>query len=156
MENPKAKPGSKSIPPNKVHLSRSRDTSVTSSRLAKMWANHNPILAVETRTRGLKRKLFDPVGGVEKAGRMDTIWSGVPVDMECSGAAGEESQDQSPAVEMISQSQTVRVLSQSQMSQGEDEQGSQEQPMDLASQGSQGKMMEVEYTATGGSPEHLG
>ena len=74
---------------------------------------------------------------------------GMPVDMECFGAAGEESLNQPSAVEveMLSQSQTVWLPSQSQMSQGKDELGSQEQPMDVASQGSQGEM-EIEYTAT--------
>ena len=68
MVNPKAKPGSTtSIPSNKVQLSRNRDKNVTSSRLAKMWATlwktkPQPILAVETHVRGLKRKLFNSVG----------------------------------------------------------------------------------------------
>ena len=77
----KAKPGSTKpnlLPSNKVQLSKNRDTHVTNSRLARMWASQwktkpQPILAVVTRARGLKRKLFNPVGGVEKAGRMGTI-----------------------------------------------------------------------------------
>ena len=96
-------------------------------------------LGVETKARGLKRKLFNPDGGVKKAGRIevpsqtdpagevadDMEWSGAPgedegniemlsqdqsiVGMECSGAEGEEED-----AEMLSQSQTSQVPSQSQ------------------------------------------
>ena len=156
---------------------------MTNSRLARMWASQcktkpQPILAVETHARGLKRKLFNLVGGVEEAGMMGTICvfpclcpagrlnrdtangaledgmdssgaaggefevpdkpesvempsqavegDGMPADMECSKAAGDGSLDQpsSVEVEMLSQSQTVQMPSQSQMSQGNDELGS--------------------------------
>ena len=67
----------------------------------------------------------------------------VPASMECSGAAGGE-------VEMPSQSQTVQMLSQSQMSQGEDGLISQDQSVEMESKGSQGEVeveMEIECSA---------
>ena len=77
MEMPKAKPGPKKnkITSNKVRLSKNRDSQVASSRLAMMWASQwdkqqKPILAIEPHSRGLKRKLFKPEGGVEKARRV--------------------------------------------------------------------------------------
>ena len=50
---------------------------MTNSRLANKWADQcniksQPII-VETHARGLKRKIFNPVGGVAKARRMGTI-----------------------------------------------------------------------------------
>ena len=80
MEMPKAKPGPKKnkITSNKVRLSKNRDSQVASSRLAMMWASQwdkqqKPIHAIEPHSRGLKRKLFKPDGGVEKARRMETV-----------------------------------------------------------------------------------
>jgi len=57
-----------------VKLAKSKDSLVDSSRLAKMWADQcrlKPDPIIETNTRGLKRKLFNPVGGLVKAARMD-------------------------------------------------------------------------------------
>ena len=91
-----------------------------------MWADQcrtksQPII-VETQARGLERKWFNPVGGVVKAGRMDTICvypclcpagrlggdtaSGEQEDgMDSSGAAGGQCEvlDQTGSVEMPSQ-----------------------------------------------------
>ena len=76
MEVPKAKPGPKNkITSRKVRLSKPKDSQVASSRLAMMWESQwgrqqKSILPVEPQSRGLKRKLFKPEGGVEKARRL--------------------------------------------------------------------------------------
>ena len=60
--------------PDKVQIAKSKGSALASSRLAKMWADQvkqRPDPIVEARTRGQKRKLFNPVGGKEKAGRMN-------------------------------------------------------------------------------------
>ena len=48
---------------------------MSESRLSIMWAEQarKKIPHVETNTRGLKRKLFNPKDGIDKSGRMDTI-----------------------------------------------------------------------------------
>ena len=56
----------------KVQLAKHSKSVKSVSRLAKMWAEQvrNRTVQTETNTRGLKRKLFNPEGGVPKAGRI--------------------------------------------------------------------------------------
>ena len=57
---------------NKVQLAKQSKSAKSDSRLAKMWAEQvsNKTVLTETNTRGFKRKLFNPEGGVPKAGRV--------------------------------------------------------------------------------------
>ena len=57
---------------NKIQLAKQSKAAKSDSRLAKMWAAQASTRTVqpETNARGLKRKLFNPEGGVLKAGRI--------------------------------------------------------------------------------------
>ena len=59
----------------KIRLARKLKAALSESRLSRMWAEQTSkkIPYTETNTRGLKRKLFNPEGGINKSGRMDTI-----------------------------------------------------------------------------------
>ena len=105
-------------------------------------------ISVETHARGLKRKLFNPVGGVVKAGRMGTICvgrldedtaSGEQEDgMYSSGAAGGECEvlDQTGSVEMPSQADDEDEMPIGMECSGALSLGSREQSVEMASQGS--------------------
>ena len=109
-----------------MQLSKNHSSLVTNSRLAKVSADQceaKPQPIIETHAIGLKIKMFNPDGGIAKAGRMGTICVCpylCPADrmggdsatvelrdeeIECSGAAGREGKmpSQTGSIEMPSQ-----------------------------------------------------
>lgn len=121
-EKVKIKPNTTRITTKKVQLSKNNSSLVKNSRLARMWADQcecKPQPDVETKARGLKRKIFNLDGGVSKAGRMSPICvqqclcptdrmggsTAADEEMECPGAAGREGEMPSltEPVEMPSQ-----------------------------------------------------
>ena len=95
---------------SKVQLAKHSTAAKSDSILANMWAEQvsTKTVQTETNTRGLKRKLCIPEGGVPKAGRMDTLCV-CPCVCPAEMVVGKDNTEGDQYIEMLSQPEPLSM-----------------------------------------------